>query len=559
MYDWKKPLYQSACMAQESMDLSSFERIAEYFRLLGDYEDSRQRNKDCLNFPSAYFDTLLKQVRSARSTAELDKAAKELDRIRRIVGHEAFLQSPWKEQNEKFQSLFSRREWIVFCFEHPKVVTIAGWFAFILIVCSFVRIHDTLQPRMLASRASRAYENGDYQKAVSLYEESAKAQTDFYKKGDYKEELNEARIRAGTQAMDTGDFKTALNYFKDAEEESLIQKASLAFARDLIKKEEYASAASHLESAGSSEEAENTRLSLVSMLTDKAEYSLAIQVVRQLKDQEAADSRLKELYQKRADHLIQAAQNLEEPDPEAVRSLGIQIDDVDSLLRFTRTAVENGYNPYKIFSGGVPVQDLVVDADFSAASPDAQPDLSRVLAAYQIRMPENIYPGDLLSSVYSLKEKNGEASETEKTLLFPAISYSIDSRFRAQSLSECTAILLLRSYYQPSGKVKGTMKSGNFAVNSGSDIVADYVTLERHDEIYLCSRTDPACLCLIDQKISQAQALLDSQKSDGTTPVYQYSSGDILKNADPLIGQPDGAWITSVLDKAIDQINGREE
>ena len=557
MYDWKNPLYQSASAAMESMDLSSFRRIAEYFRLLGDYKDSAARMEKCLAFPLNYFDTLAESLRSARSQADLDHAVRERDKLKELIGEKAFQGEPWQSKDLAFQKRLDKTQWRVFRIEHPKIVLLGGFTAFIVIFYLVSSIYSAIRPGYLVSKGDRASRNGNYIAAVSFYEEAEEAGGHNYRKNEaFQEKLNDARILAGREAMEKEAYFSALGYFEKAEDEALIMEASLAYAGQLLEQGNYSSAVSYLEKAGNSEKADDLRHTLISLFTEKEDYSQAISLLRQFDDTETVLKDLQDLCHKRAEKQVTAALDLETQDPEAVRKLGSVIDDVDGQLFFTKAVVNAGYDPYKVYPGGVTVKDLMPDYDFSKASGDAMPDTSKVLAVFLTEEPAQTYPTYLLSGITSLQD--GSETVTKTVRLFPSISYSLKSRFRAETLSECTAYLLMHAYYMPSEKVEGVYHSKS-EPGKTEDFHAKYNTLERIDEIFLCDRNDPEVIRLIGRKTNPAPLLTVSTAPGSPSPVFEYTTSDLMKPASELIGQPDDEWILSVVKEAVALINSQEE
>ena len=562
MYDWKNPLYQSASAAMESMDLSSFRRIAEYFRLLGNYKNSAAQMEKCLAFPQDYVDTLISSLRSARSQAELNHAVQEWDKLKNLIGEKAFQEEPWRSKDQAFQKRLDKTQWRIFRIEHPKIVYLGGFIAFLVIFSLVSSIINAVRPGYLVSKGDRASRNGNYIAAVSFYEEAEDAAGYKYRKNEaFQEKLKDARILAGREAMEKEAYSSALSYFEKAEDEALIMEANLACAEQLIEQENYSSAVSHLEKAGNSKKAKDLRHTLISFLTEKEDYSKAIDLLRQFDNAEAVLKDLQDLCHRRAEKQVSDALDLEMRDPEAVRKLGSVIDDVDGQLLFTRAVVNAGYDPYQVYPAGVIVKDLMPDYDFSKASGDAMPDTSKVLAVFLIEEPARTNPTYMLSGITSFQDTDpqNESDAIKKSVrLFPSISYSLNNRFRAETLSECTAYLLIHSYYVPSDKVEGVYHSNSPAGRS-EDFHAKYITLERIDEIFLCDRNDPEVIRLIGRKTNPAPLLSVSTAPGSPSPVFKYTTKDLMEPASELIGKPDDEWILSTVKEAVALINNQEE
>ena len=568
MYDWKNPLYQSALDAMDDMDLSSFRRIAEYFRLLGGYKDSAALRKNCLSFPLKYYETLMSRLRSVKTTADLNAVVREMDNLRTTVGEAVFLDTEWQERNQAFLDVLKKRQRKVFFIENRKAVALAGLVLLLVLFRLGSSLYDSLRPGTLVSKGDRAYQDGDYRSAVSFYEDAAKAAEDGYRKNkEFQDKLKEAWLLAGKEEMEKGAYSSALSYFEKAEEDSLIQEASLAWAEQLLEQGDPSSAASHLDKAGNSEKADTLRKKLISLLTEEEDYSRAIVLLRQFKDPAMVENDLQTLCRKRAEKQVQAVLELDQPDLEAVKKLGLAIDDVDGQLFFTRALANAGCNPYQVYPGGVVVKDLTLPFyDFSNASGDAKPDTSKVLAVSLQQNLRIMTPTDMLSSLASYR-KQGSSEDPDSpddpdisrmtVQLLPAIPYSLQGPFRAETLSECTAYLLIRTYYLPSDPVEGVYHNIS-TTGKIQDYKSKYDTLERHDEVFLCDRNTPEIIRLVGRKVNPAPALTASKDPENTAPVFEYTNLELLKSPSELIGQPDNEWLRSVLNEAIDLINHQE-
>ena len=519
MYDWKKPLYQSAVDAMEDMDLSSFRRIAEYFRLLGNYKDSAALYKRCLLFPREFFDTVMEDLRAARSEFELNAAGQKIDDLRKTIGEETFQNEEWQDRQKTYEKLLVKKERKVFVIEHQKAILLGGLVALMALTAIISGIYRNVHPGFLVFQGDQAFKNGNYGAAVAYYIEAEEENRDYRRDGDFLEKLDKAREYAGKESMEKGDLSAAADYLMEA---------------------------------GTEDTTDEVRLALASRLTEQGDYSQAIDVLRQTKDPGAVSARLTDLYQKRAKKQTQAMLQMQEQNPKAVHKLAGEIDDVDGLLSFVKAAVDAGYDPYDAFSGSFDVRNLAMDYDFSK-KPKTVPDAEKVLVVYRIQRPYNTMPAGLMQSVVQIQQ---EPFITEIGLWLSAL-YSVDERYRAESLSECTAILLVNSWYSRTETVKGVFHN-TAPGTKNEEYKIDYCTYERHDEIYLCGR-EPETFLLLAEKVNAAPIFTEHEDLEEDPPLYEYTEQDLLKTADVLLGQPDTAWINTVVNEAISQINHQEE
>ena len=501
------------------MDISSFRRIAEYFRLLGNYKDSAALYERCLQFPRKFYDTVMEELRTARSQVELNTVERKINDLKKAVGKETFQNEEWQDRQKTFEALFRKKEWKVFLIENQKAALLAGVVAFLALAALISGIYRNVHPGFLVFRGDQAFKNGNYSAAVTYYEKAEEENRDYRRDGDFLEKLDKAREYAGKESMEAGNLSDAVSYLTDA---------------------------------GTDDTADEARLSLASRLAEEGDYSQAIDVLRQTKDQSAVSTRLKDLYRKRAEKQTEAMLRMEEQDPKAVRRLAAEIDDVDGLLCFVRAAVDAGYDPHDAFSVNFIVRDLTIDYDFSK-KPQTVPDAEKVLVVYRIEGPESTTPTSMMQSVVWMQQ---EPFVTE-VRLFPSTLYYVDERYRAENLSECTAFLLINSWYSKTETVKGIFHSTGPGTKN-EEYSSDYCTYERHDEIYLCGR-EPESFLLLDEKVNAAPIFAKREDQGEDPPLYEYTSQDILNPANDLLGQPDTHWINTVVNEAISRINHQEE
>ena len=572
MYDYKKPLYKSAMLAMDDMDLSSYRRIAEYFRLLGDYERSAEYMETCLDFPRTYMQRLIIRAEYAETRKEIENADAAMNALRRDVGKEVFSGKEWQDSYQKFLKALRKADRRLFLKEYRKPLALGGLFTAILIFGLVTAIWESTLPGRLMRKGARAAEQGDYISAASYYKEARLKNSEREREKRIEGKWTEACYKAGEQCMAEENYDLALEYFEDAGAEEEAEAASLAYAGRLSEDGNLSEAVGYLEKAGDTKEADDARVALASRLTDQEEYSDAIDTLRQIADSEAMEKELDELYMSRAEKQIGAFIDYlkdpsEEPEISAVEKaakLGSIIDDVDGQLLFTSFIAGSGFSPYEVYPAGVIIKNLPIDYDFSKASDNAAPDLSKMMVVFQFQTLKNTTPGQMRHwgiNDYSYFDHDGpEGEENVKVKIFPGLMYSIDSRFRARYLSECTAYLLIRSWYEPTDPIRGVWHSRNRTTLKVTDNEGNYDTFTRHDEIYLCDRKQKDVLKLLAKTTNYAEAYKKSlDLDDDTVPVFEYTDEDLLTTADSLIGQGSDIWFDKKLKKAIKLINAQEE
>ena len=559
MFDYKKPLYESAKAAMGEMDLSSYLRIAEYFRLLGGYEDSPVLMEECISFPVTFYMRLRDQITAAKSTYELSCRIKEMEAILQTIGSEASGSAEWQNRNLDFQEAVRKRRKTVFLIEHSQAAAVSGIVCLFLLLSLGRAIYTIMMPKYLVFCAERAMSGGDYGKAVQSYEEAIKGNSDYRKDEEIQGNLKEARTKLGIQEMESQDYEAAAEHFKEAENEELFAKASLESALSLIESGDYGKALRYLEDAGNTKDADEARISFSGRLAGQEKYTEAIKALWQLEDQTACKDTLQELYKKRAEAHIQEALQLSEKDDDAVRRIGREIDDVDGLLYFIREMEKAGYDPFRLYPGGVIVNNLSLPCDFQESRENASPDLDKMLAVY-------VYPDVELyttpGSMLYIHGGKGALSDTETRIrLFPQVLYAMEKHHRAESLEECTAFLLLRTTYEETGPVDGVWHSTLPQTGKVKDLSGKFQTYARRDEVYFCDKNHPEEIRLLASTLHQAKALEASraEEADSGNPVYEYTDKDILHPASELLGEGDNVWAAQVLGEAVDLINGQGE
>ena len=224
MYDWKKPLYQSTVDAMRDMDISSFRRIAEYFRLLGNYKDSAALYERCLLFPRKFYDTVMEELRTARSQVELNTVERKINDLKKAVGKETFQNEEWQDRQKTFEALFRKKEWKVFLIENQKAALLAGVVAFLALAALISGIYRNVHPGFLVFRGDQAFKNGNYSAAVTYYEEAEEENRDYRRDGDFLEKLDKAREYAGKESMEAGNLSDAVSYLTDAGTDDTAEK-----------------------------------------------------------------------------------------------------------------------------------------------------------------------------------------------------------------------------------------------------------------------------------------------------------------------------------------------
>ncbi|MBQ9065216.1 MAG: hypothetical protein IJ123_07200 [Blautia sp.] len=565
MYDWKAPLYESAISAMRDMDLSSFMQTAQYFRLLGDYRNSHQMLEDCLNFPDTYYSRILCRIEIAETGSNLDGNIAEMHKLYDLIGEEVFKQTLWQDRNTAFEKAVKKARRRIFLKENRKFLTNAAVIAVFSIVVISFGVYSHIRPDLLIKRAEQSFKKGSYAEAVSLYENAIKESGSYIEQSEtanrVKDRLNEARIMAGRDYMEAGDYYSALRYFKDAGDDALIEEASLAYAGVLKESGNYSDAAEYYINAGKSKEADDARIELASVLRDKGEYDSAIDTLRSVSDQSIAEDTLHDLYMERAEEQVRKFHELKEKDEESVSKLCSVIDDVDGQLYFAGEIVDAGLKPYDVYPAGAEVRNLSLDYDLSKATVDAAPDMSRIIAVFRIKSPPRSTPGDMITYTkpyYRDVISGSEGKEHTVIKVFPSLMYSIDPRYRAGTLADCTAYLLINSYYEEADTVNGVWHHRDRNTLKSEDYPNSFITYDRHDEIYICDKKNPGKIRKIADKVNHARALIDSEKSPDST-VFEYTDAELIQTADALIGQPDNDWVSSTLAETISYINQQEE
>ena len=554
MYDYKKPLYDSAKTAMEDMDLSSYRRIADCFRLLNDYRDSEVLKETCLSFPSEYFLRLIKQLEAADSTPSLKACTEEMDRLRRDVGPKTFESSEWKKRNREFAKVLKKSRRRIFRIENKKAVS---WAVMAAVICLCVNINTlciTQKPAHLVFQAEKAIQTGNYTEAIEHYKDALKESIGIEKREEIEEKLKETNRQAGMEAMEQKNYYWAVRYFKDAEEPELFAEANLVYAKQLIENEDYQNALSYLADAGNTKAADDLRISLAVQLAGQEAYSDAIHALWQIEDsscisgapQESfqtinsesgssdpdrpqnvsellqalyqkinsgtdldrpqnVSEMLQVLYQKRAETQVEAALLLQEKDADAVSKIGSVIDDVDGVLYFTHKMKEAGFQPEELYPSGAQVQNLPITFDFSKSSKDASVDLSKILPVYVY--PETVSiatPFQMQAAV--LQSRNIFETAGSCVKLYPHMLYLTDERFHAESLAECTSFLILQAQYLPSEPVEGVWLHTKRETGGKEKNRSLYQTYMRRDTLYLCDKNHPENIRLLDSKTSLSAA-----------------------------------------------------
>lgn len=154
-----------------------------------------------------------------------------------------------------------------------------------LLICIIVFGISSI-PGVKYIRAENAYENGQYEKAVRLYESL----------GDYedsKDKLQQASVynsyAKGVQYMESGDYDVAITSFEATggyeDSNELIEKCNYSLGMQLLEMEDYLNAASAFKGANGYEDAEEKLWEIGDKYISLKDYDNALTVFGLMKDQ----------------------------------------------------------------------------------------------------------------------------------------------------------------------------------------------------------------------------------------------------------------------------------
>ena len=503
--DWRQPLYESACRHLYSGGEKEAEQAAREFSFLGDWKGSEKK----------------KILSEERITAiRKEKKKKVFFEKMRLYGSIAVL--------------------VLF------VLTVVG-----LTLNYYL---NTLPKRW--EEACAKEEAGDYTGALELMR---KIDAGKHRK-EAEERVKELIPLAAGQKLSEKDYAEALALYQEVNDEAGILSVYDAQGDEALESGDYAAAADFYKKAENKEKERTAVLRNADVKEEKGLYEEAIHLVESLGETDENDeARLKRLRASRCLRVMTELMimNQTEHDPEKVRKCVETIDDLDSVLQICEEISREKYSLEEIFPVGIIIRDI----DFSVYRPDVEnKGLSRknrpkaiVLTRRQIRGDLKQYMSE--SMIGSFLEEPKAISLQSEYIFEPAVFFALPDEVRAKSFRECGELLLVDSYWRQYGTLSGSRKvksTGTSGVPS-FEITQTYPLFEAVDNVTLYDREKPDHFYIVGYELRKPE-LYESPVIEQLG--YRFVTDGEIKDFEACWGKSDPEFLDSTYRKGVSELYG---
>ena len=425
MIDLKEILYNSIAGRENLRSVESCLSYLEYYTLLGDYKDCKERLEKCKTYFIEIYDRAINNIKETNNTEELLNAVSVLRKIRdaenknglpgEVIPHENIRQQIDRmmiiaaDRGEKLRAKETRRKR-----RRTIALSAAAVFAVVLILFGFF-YHAEILPANLAAKADRQLADREYEEALDSF-----GRLTEWKEWESRAEegLQKAHLALGDQKMDERDYTAAFAHYHSAGEYDKEIDARITAAEICIKKRDYEEAVKQYEELQSVEntylsklqaeeivgststeekmaaltekteetarELENARIQLAEMYIDSGQTYNAITQLKRVPRTPEVSAELKDLYMELVKKTIAELKALSEPNAEQAGILGRSIEDIDAQLRYSDALVSLGYDLAEVYPNGVPIDgtDLGLE-NYNTEGLKGESEFGRTLVLYR--------------------------------------------------------------------------------------------------------------------------------------------------------------------------------
>lgn len=588
MSDLKEILYNGIAGYENLIDVNSCLSYLEYYTLLGDYKDCKERLEDCKTALIDLYDRAMKNVKEANNLGQVLEAARILQKIRdaenknglpgEVISNRKILQQIDRamiiaaNRGEKLAKKKERRK------RRRKILIAAAAAVLFITVLFGTYYHNEVIPPKTLEKAEQQYAAGEYEEALSTFG----SLSDWKEWKDEAEEgLRKTHLALADRYMDERDFIAAFPHYHSAGEYEKELDARRTAAEVCTKKQEYEEAVrqyeelekaekeylSKLRSNENWEDDPSTALKVSSLTADMEatkqnlekvrilwaeeleEDGMTFEAIRQLKRVSRTpeiSEKLKDLNMDLAEYQIGRVKNYSEPNAEDAGSLGRTIEEIDAQLHYCDALVSLGYDLAEVYPEGVQIDGTDLGLrDYNAEGPEAEPKEGRTLVLYR-REHSRYYSNNYIYSIISdiLGEQKMAASDY-LYYLYPDLLYRLPEEKRASSWEDCDTLLLASSNYSFCEKVSGRWGS-NDRTDYSFGLTSTYDTYSCTDKISVFQKEYPYFHVTVREKINEPSL------KDG----FNIAETGVMNIDELRLGKPDTEWIRTTLEKAVGDFGG---
>lgn len=594
MTDLKEILYNGIADRENLHDVESCLTWMEYYTLLGDYKDCKERLEKCKTSFIEMYDNVVYNIKETDNTDTLQDAVYILQKIKdaenrnglpgEVIPNEKTLQqqidrmlniaADRAEELERKETLRKRRGKIL----------LAAVTAFLLLM-TFLGIYyynNVLPPKTL-EMAERQFADGEYEEALSSFSNLSawKEYKDEAEKG-----VRKAHLALADEYMDERNYNLASFHYRSAGEYEKEIDAIRLDAGDCMNRRMYEQAVWKYEDLLKAEddylsklqekEKENgvedpftsTKIHALMMKMKETKHDLekartlyadelmnsdqpydAIRQLELLSRTPEISEKLKGMYMDLADYQIGKVREFPEPNAEEAGELGKEIDDIDAQLHYCDELNSLGYDLAEVYPEGVMFDTAGLGLQvYNPEGAETDPEEGRMLVLYRKEYGGHYPENSVHSIILDLFGEQKQESKEYSYYLYPDILYRLPKEKRASSWKDCDTLILASSSYSFYEKVY-VITGSNGRVEYEEYEMGDRVTYDTYnciDKISVFQKDSPYSHITLMEKINKP-ALESFFVIDETEK----------PNINELrMGKPDMEWIRSKLGEAVEQFGG---